>query len=144
MSLETKRCTVAFVIFYDEERYLEECMYYIGKIQMPLGMDVEIIGITEETDFTEGVREAEAASSAEYKIYMDQHTLIIHDLILYDLLTVFRENPEADAVGILGGENTEDMDQIADAIAMMIKEGEAAAEKALAVTKALTAKYPLK
>ena len=109
MSLETKRCTVAFVIFYDEERYLEECMYYIGKIQMPLGMDVEIIGITEETDFTEGVREAEAASSAEYKIYMDQHTLIIHDLILYDLLTVFRENPEVDAVGILGGENSEDM-----------------------------------
>lgn len=42
------------------------------------------------------------------------------------------------------GMNTEDMDQIAQAIAMMIKEGDAAAEKALAITKALTAKYPLK
>ena len=42
------------------------------------------------------------------------------------------------------GMNTADMEQIAEAIAMMIKEGEPAAEKALAITKALTAKYPLK
>lgn len=42
------------------------------------------------------------------------------------------------------GMNTQDMDQIAEAIAMMIKEGDAAAEKALAITQALTAKYPLK
>ena len=42
------------------------------------------------------------------------------------------------------GMNTADMEQIAEAIAMMIKEGESAAEKALAITKALTAKYPLK
>ena len=42
------------------------------------------------------------------------------------------------------GMNTQDMDQIAEAIAMMIKEGEAAADRALAITQALTAKYPLK
>ena len=42
------------------------------------------------------------------------------------------------------GMNTEDMDQIAQAIAMMIKEGDAAAEQALAITQTLTAKYPLK
>ncbi len=42
------------------------------------------------------------------------------------------------------GMNTQDMDQIGEAIAMMIKEGDAAAERALAITQALTAKYPLK
>jgi len=42
------------------------------------------------------------------------------------------------------GLKEEDMDQIAEAIAMMIKEGEAAAEKAKAIVKALTEKYPLK
>ena len=42
------------------------------------------------------------------------------------------------------GMNTEDMDKIAEAIAMMIKEGEAASEKALAIVNELTAKYPLK
>ena len=42
------------------------------------------------------------------------------------------------------GMNTEDMDKIAEAIAMMIKEGEAASEKALAIVKELTEKYPLK
>ena len=42
------------------------------------------------------------------------------------------------------GMNTEDMDKIAEAIAMMIKEGEAASEKARAIVAELTAKYPLK
>lgn len=42
------------------------------------------------------------------------------------------------------GMNTQDMDQIAEAIALMIKEGEPAKDKALAITKELTAKYPLK
>ena len=42
------------------------------------------------------------------------------------------------------GLKTDDMDQIAEAIAMMIKEGEAAAPKAKEIVKALTEKYPLK
>ncbi|MBR1391903.1 MAG: serine hydroxymethyltransferase [Lachnospiraceae bacterium] len=42
------------------------------------------------------------------------------------------------------GMNTEDMDQIAEAIAAMIREGEAASEKAKAIVAALTEKYPLK
>ena len=42
------------------------------------------------------------------------------------------------------GMNTEDMDKIAEAIAMMIKEGESASEKALTIVKELTEKYPLK
>ena len=41
------------------------------------------------------------------------------------------------------GLNTDDMDQIAEAIAIMIKEGEAGAEKARAIVSALTSKYPL-
>ncbi len=42
------------------------------------------------------------------------------------------------------GLKPEDMDKIAEAIAMMIKEGEAAADKALAIVEGLTEKYPLK
>ena len=42
------------------------------------------------------------------------------------------------------GLNTEDMDQIAEAIALMLKEGDAKAEEAKAIVKALTDKYPLK
>ena len=42
------------------------------------------------------------------------------------------------------GLGVEDMDRIAEAIAMMIKEGEAKAEEAKAIVKELTEKYPLK
>lgn len=42
------------------------------------------------------------------------------------------------------GLGVEDMDRIAEAIAMMLKEGEAKAEEAKAIVKELTEKYPLK
>ena len=42
------------------------------------------------------------------------------------------------------GLNTEDMDTVAEAIALVIKEGEAGVEKAQALVKSLTDKYPLK
>lgn len=41
------------------------------------------------------------------------------------------------------GLNTEDMDQVAEAITVVIKEGEAGIEKARAIVKTLTDKYPL-
>lgn len=41
------------------------------------------------------------------------------------------------------GMNTEDMDKVAEAIAMLIKEGESAVPAAKAIVKALTDKYPL-
>ena len=42
------------------------------------------------------------------------------------------------------GLNTEDMDTVAEAIALVIKEGEAGVEKARTLVKSLTDKYPLK
>jgi glycine hydroxymethyltransferase len=41
------------------------------------------------------------------------------------------------------GMNTADMDRIAEAIAIVVKEGEAGVEKAHAIVAELTAKYPL-
>ena len=41
------------------------------------------------------------------------------------------------------GMNTEDMDRIAEAIALVVKEGEAKIEEAKAIVKELTSKYPL-
>ncbi len=41
------------------------------------------------------------------------------------------------------GMNEADMDQIAEAIAIVIKEGEAGIDKAKAIVKTLTDKYPL-
>ena len=42
------------------------------------------------------------------------------------------------------GMNTEDMDVIAEAIALMIKNGESSAEEVKQLVKGLTEKYPLK
>ena len=41
------------------------------------------------------------------------------------------------------GMNTEDMDRIAEAISLVVKEGEAGVEKARAIVDELTKKYPL-
>ena len=41
------------------------------------------------------------------------------------------------------GLNTDDMDQVAEAVSIVIKEGEAGIEKARAIVQGLTDKYPL-
>ena len=41
------------------------------------------------------------------------------------------------------GLNTEDMDQVAEAIAMVLKDFEGSKEKAAAIVKSITDKYPL-
>ncbi len=109
MNVQTESVTVAFVIYYDEERYLEECIYYIKKLQIPFGVKTEIHKIKGKTDIQECYREAEAGCNAEYKVFLDQHVLIVHDLFLYDMLSEFMKNPQLDALGILGGEGTEDI-----------------------------------
>ena len=89
MNVQTESVTVAFVIYYDEERYLEECIYYIKKLQIPFGVKAEIHKIKGKTDIQECYREAEVGCNAEYKVFLDQHVLIVYDLFLYEMLSEY-------------------------------------------------------
>lgn len=97
--------SVAFIICYDDERYLEECIYYINKLQIPQGMSVEIMGIGEiaPSEQAEGFNAAMKESRAKYKVYLDSHLFIIHDTFLYEMIDIFHSNPQIGMFGLCGG-----------------------------------------
>lgn len=94
---------IQFIINYDNERYLEECIYYIHKLHVPYGYIVDIMGIRDADTLEEAYNAAMQGSDAKYKIYMDQRTFIIHAWFLYEILNIFHNNSSVGMLGIYGG-----------------------------------------
>ncbi|MBR6771028.1 MAG: hypothetical protein IKM28_07310 [Lachnospiraceae bacterium] len=103
--------TVAFIICYDEERCLEECIYYISRLQVPRDLEVSVLSVLSSSGMASAYNEAMEESKAKYKVYLDQRTLIINDFFLYDLVSLFRKHPDAGIFGVLGSSNTGEMDR---------------------------------
>lgn len=102
---------IRFIICYDEERYLEECIYYINKLQIPLGFGIEIVSVKGVCSLSEEHNAAIQKYKGKYKIFLDQRTFIIRDTFLYDMLLLFRENPQIGMFGVLGKEAQEKTDK---------------------------------
>lgn len=96
---------ISFIIYYDEERALQECVYYINNLQIPEGFEIEILYVKDAESFEAVRREALHQSTAKYKIYLDQNVLIINDVLLYELLSRFLENPQIGMQGVWGSCN---------------------------------------
>lgn len=93
---------IVFVICYDDKRYLEECIYYINKLHIPKGYEVNIISVGDAVSLEEGYNAAMLESDAKYKIYLDQHTFIINTFFLLELIKLFQDNPKVGMMGICG------------------------------------------
>lgn len=102
--------TIAFIICYDKERYLEECTYYIRKLQVPKGFQIDIVSVRDVSGNEELLREAVRKNRAEYKVCMDQRIYIVNDHFLYEMAAAFRCGQNVGAVGILGGCFPEEVD----------------------------------
>ncbi len=101
--------SIAFVICYDDERYLEECIYYIKKLHIPEGFKINIVSISDALGLSEGYNAAMFENDAKYKIYLEQHTFIINTFFLFEIIKIFQENPKVGMIGVCGSsdESTE-------------------------------------
>ena len=72
----------------------------------------------------------------------DNHLMLV-DLTNYDLTGKAVEKLLGTPAVTSRGLNTDDMDQVAEAVSIVIKEGEAGIDKARAIVQGLTDKYPL-
>lgn len=45
MPVEVRKDTIAFIICVNNELYFEECKYYIERLEVPAGYDIDVIGI---------------------------------------------------------------------------------------------------
>ena len=95
---------VAFIICYNNEIYMQECVNYISWLKVPDGIETEILGISEADSMTAGYNAAMRESDAKYKVYLHQDVFLINENFIADMISVFRENTEYGLLGVIGSD----------------------------------------
>lgn len=96
---------IAFIICYNNELYLTECLKYISFLNIPMGIEVETITILEAPGIAAGYNAAMNSSDAKYKVYLHQDVFILYSNFINDVLEIFDKNPDYGMIGVIGADN---------------------------------------
>lgn len=94
--MNTKK--IAFIICVNNDKYMDECRYYIDRLYIPESYETDIIEVREAESMTSGYQAAMESSDAKYKIYMHQDVCLINREMLYSMLNIFSD----ESIGIIG------------------------------------------
>jgi len=95
---EKKFC---FIMCTNHAIYEEECLYYIHKLNIPNGYEIEFIAIKGAESMTSGYNQAMVKTDAKYKIYLHQDVFIINSNFLFDIIDIFKD-PAIGMIGMVG------------------------------------------
>ena len=93
---------IQFIICTNDKRELEECKFYIKRLRIPKGMQIEITVIEHAVSMASGYNWGMRQSDAKYRIYMHQDTCLIYQDMLRDLISVFEQNLSVGMLGMVG------------------------------------------
>lgn len=93
---------IHFIICYNDEISMQECMRYLSFLHVPDGMETEVIGIAGTENIAGAYQAAMCESDAAYKVYLRQDVLILNPNFISDLIQAFQENPAFGMLGVLG------------------------------------------
>lgn len=93
---------VAFVICYNSEQYIKECINYISWLRLPDGIETEVITIAQAKSMAAGYNTAMHGSDAKYKVYLHQDVFIVYENFIQDIMNIFKQYPEYGMLGVLG------------------------------------------
>ncbi len=93
---------VAFIICYNNDRFVEECIKYISCLRIPYGVETEIITIAGADSMAAGDNAAMHGSDAVYKVYLHQDVFIVNENFIQEIIDIFEQYPEYGMLGVLG------------------------------------------
>lgn len=93
---------ICFIVCYNDEIYLSECILYLNQLIVPDGMETDLISIEGAESMTSGYQAGMNASDAKYKVYLHQDTFILNRNFIYDMVNIFKENPDVGMLGMVG------------------------------------------
>lgn len=91
-----------FIICTNRENYLQECLLYLSRLEIPDGYEAEVLTITDADSMTAGYNEGMRASNARYKIYLHQDTFIKEPEFLKKILEIYQSDPLIGIIGMVG------------------------------------------
>jgi hypothetical protein len=93
---------IEIIACVNNDRYWEECCYYLSELYIPNGFEVNITEIRDAKSMCSGYNEGMKASDAKYKIYMHQDVFITDKWFLFELLDIFNADESIGMVGLVG------------------------------------------
>lgn len=92
---------ICFIVCYNDEQYVQECNRYILALQVPDGMEITTLFLTEADSMTSAYNYGMQNSDAKYKVYLHQDTFIIHKEFIAEILKIFSD-PSIGMIGMVG------------------------------------------
>lgn len=93
---------ICFIICTNNPVYAQECIYYVNHLNVPDGIQVDVLTVEDAASLTSAYNEAMQCSKAKYKVYLHHDTFIINRDFIRDCLQVFRMDPQIGMIGNVG------------------------------------------
>lgn len=93
---------VSFIICVNNELYFNECQYYIHRLLIPEGYEIDIISIREAPGMAAAYNAAMHETDAKYKVYLHQDVFITNRNFITDMVSVFEQDRKVGMLGCIG------------------------------------------
>ncbi|WP_051538015.1 glycosyltransferase family protein [Butyrivibrio proteoclasticus] len=93
---------ISFISCTNNEEEFAEMEYYIRRLHVPDGCNVDVLGITDAKSMCAGYNEGMQASSASIKVYLHHDVRIVDRFFLHYILNVFDSDPDIGIAGMVG------------------------------------------
>ncbi len=97
--MENKIC---FIVCSNNPLFLEECFFYISRLEIPSGFEIETLCVQDAKSMTSGYNEGMRATNAKYKVYLHQDVFIVYKRFLQSVLDIFHSDPSIGMIGMVG------------------------------------------
>lgn len=93
---------ICFITCVNNRRMYEECLFYINRLIVPEGVEIDSLSIEEAESMTSGYNAGMIATDADIKIYLHQDVCIIDPFFLFRIIDVFDSDKDIGVIGIVG------------------------------------------
>ena len=91
---------IAIIMCVNNDLYFDECMYYLNKLNIPEGYQVDLYDVRDAASIYAGYNEAMEASDAKYKLYIHQDMFLLDPDILQKSISFFESHPKCGLLGL--------------------------------------------
>lgn len=99
---------ICFIICVNNDLFFGECVKYIRWLDVPEGMEVELLEIRDAKSMAAGYNEGMNSSDAKYKVYMHQDCFIVNKYFIHDILSIFDSDENIGMIGLNGTQRLPD------------------------------------
>lgn len=97
-----KENKIAFITCVTDKNLYQKSLAYINKLEIPEGIEIEIIPIMDAKSIASAYNEAMHTSDSKYKVYLHEDVYIQNIKFIHDILNIFKNDQDIGLIGMVG------------------------------------------